>query len=506
MFDIFKKAKQLREAELDLQLKQYEIASKSLVEASNIVNDKELGSGNWFLLGSGDSNGIYQTDHDHKEMLNSAYTLYHSNPFARSIIRNLVKFVFGKGPLIVPKSENQKVKDYWKEFKKKNVFNKKEKEIGTRVFRDGEIFIRKFIDDENGDLKIRFIRSSRIGEPDSKVIKNASFGIITSPDDIEDVLGYVLIDNNKNYVKTIPASEVIHEKILSDSDQKRGISILRICAKRLTQYDQWLEDRIILNKVRSAIALVRKVDSSAARMKGIRDQNMSDNYSSSKNKQKMLRAGTIITATKGVEYEMLTANINASDVAEDGRSMLLSIAAAVGFPEMIFTADYSNANYSSSLVAQNPFVREIEDWQDFFTTLYEGLFADVIRAKKEFGDLPAEESEECTVEWPPMILADLEKLSKAYEILYKYKVVSKKTWRARMGLDNDLEGSYLDDEDDSTLFAPNSSGQFNMPIAPINQYGANISNYLNDGDIDSAIEECGKLIEFVEEYESKINE
>jgi len=218
---------------------------------------------------------------------------------------------------------------------------------------------------------------------------------------------------------------------------------------------------------------------------------------------------TVITASKGVTYKMLSPNIQASDVAEDGRAMLLSIAAAVGFPEMIFTSDYSNANYSSSLIAQNPFVREIEDWQDYFVTFYKNIFRVVIQNAIDFGPLPKGTDLKCRVEFPPMIAADIEQMSKAFEILYKYKIISVKTWRGKMGLDDDIEKANQEDEDDiDTMFGnptgqpadknPNvakgdTSGKFNLPISPTNQFSANFNEAIENEDWDELEELCESI-------------
>ena len=121
---------------------------------------------------------------------------------------------------------------------------------------------------------------------------------------------------------------------------------------------------------------------------------------------------------------MLSPKINAPDVKDDGRAMLLAVAAGSGMPEMVVTADYSNANYSSTFVAQNPFVREIEDWQDFFKIFDKILFKAVIQNAKR-GLIPDKESEKCLIEYPPLILADIKKNNEARQVQYRNKILSK---------------------------------------------------------------------------------
>lgn len=533
MFDLIKQKFELGKLDRELRIKearvsslQYNQAIKLLNEASNVVSDTDLKD--WNILSTTGSGGGL-SEEDHSSMLLSAYSLYHNNVHARSIVRTLVKFVLGIGPKVEPvDSENKKVKEVWKKFIKLNKFSRREKEIVTRLFRDGEVFLRFFKDTETGDVRIRFIRSSLIVTPKDKIYSDITYGIKTDPDDIEEVIEYYKCDSQQTLKEVIPANQIIHLKIFCDSDEKRGVSVYKVCANRIKQYDGWLEDRIALNKVRSAIALIRKVSGSATNIKTIRDKNKSDNLSSDRNKQKTPYRGTVITASKDIEYEMLSPNINATDVKDDGRAILLSIAAAVGFPEMMFTADYSNANYSSSLIAQNPFVREIEEWQDFLKDFYKEVFSYVIEAAIEYGELPEDTDDDCIVEFPPLIAADIEKIAKAYEILFKYKIVSKKTWRYKMGLDDELESQYIDDEDEDSLepganfnnpllpdggagapgAAPGNNPNLNMPISPVNQYGAQMEEMvtaLKERDWDRIIELADELDEN-KEVEEKVEE
>jgi hypothetical protein len=479
----------------EYETKQYEVATRELglvLEARNIVVDEDLERG-WMLVGQA---GERPTETEHETVQASAYKLYHENLFARSIVRNLAKFVLGKGPTIIPDDANPEVKKTWQEFRKLNKMNQREKEIVSRTFRDGEVFLRKFVDETDGTVKIRFIRASLISDPSGGMDDGKSFGIETDPDDIETPVVYYKqkVDRKgqslgRGEFEAIPADEIIHIKVFCDADQKRGVTIYRVCAKRLKQYEEWLLDRIVLNKIRTAITLVKKVDAPAGTVKSIREEGLSTRMPESYKRQKMLERGTVITASKGISYEMLSPNINASDVAEDGRSMLLSIATGVGFPEMLLTSSYENANFASTMVAQNPWVREVEDWQDFFTSFYQELFELVIQTKIDAGMLPSDTETTCAVEFPPMIAANLKEMAEAYEIQQKYRIMSKRTWRAKMGLDNDQEKLYIEEEDaeegniPSKLGVPPVPGPvpgqipqqgagFNMPKAPVNQYGS----------------------------------
>jgi hypothetical protein len=465
MFEAFKLKRSIKLKELEYQQQSLEFATKTMTDITNatrIVQDED--DAQWIVSGSGD--GGRPDEKEHLDMTEQAFKMWRTNLQARAIIRNMVKFVIGRGTIVKPKTKadekpNKKAEEYWKRFQYegepestmvKNKWNLREKEIFTRLFRDGEFILRKFIagQDEKGLVKIRFIRPNRIQTPTNFESHNknetVSYGIGHNPEDIEDLKTYYLVRSDGTLQKKIPAEEIIHYKIFADSDMKRGISLLEVCAPMIQKYEGWMEDRITLNKVRTAIALIRKIDAPTARIQAIRDSMESETTTADRKKQKMLERGTVITASKGVEYEMLSPNIHAQDVKDDGRNMLLSVAAGVGFPEMILTADYANANYSSTLIAQNPFVREIEDWQDYAKTFYQELYATIILAGIEFGDLPKGTSTECDVEFPPMVHADIKQENEAYEIMNTNRVMSRKTWQLKQGLEPEIEKANIEQE------------------------------------------------------------
>lgn len=470
MFETMRLRGKLRRERMKLDISELEFANRTFADAQKRVEpdpDENL----WTKTGEGGDLTPLDQGYDHYEMLTQAFKFWLTDLHARAIVRNLTKFVLGKGPVIKPASENEKAKEWWKTWVRESKWNKKEKEMVSRTFRDGEVFLRFFVDENDGLVKVRFLRANNIKNPSVEKDKvkgeNVTSGIGTNPDDVEDVMSYYLCDREGNLRERIDASEVMHLKILVDSDMKRGMSVLLVAMAMIKKYADWVDDRITLNKVRSAVALIRKVPGTSATVGGIRGKHQSEKQSADKYKQKMLNRGTIITASKGIEYDMLSPNIQAADAKDDGRNILLAVAAGVGFPEMILTADYSNANYASSLTAQNPFVREIEDWQDFYEDPYREIYARVIRAGKEYGDLPENTSEECSIEWPPMILADIEKNNKAREIQHRNKIISKKTWQMKEDLDPETEEANMEQEQTKSVYRQ----PFNLPTSPTNQWG-----------------------------------
>lgn len=367
------------------------------------------------------------------------YKMYHENPYVRGIVRTLCKFVFGRGVklnFVSKKKSNVVLADgYVKAFHKANKWKIKEKEFGRRVFRDGELFayLRRITKGE--PVRLQFIDPDRIGSNDPK----ASCGIETVPDDVEEVITYRVQRPTVRSELSIPAKQITHVKLGVDSDVKRGRSVLEPILKYATMYENWLSDRMILNKVRTAVALVRTVEGTPTQVRSIRNQQQDTDNPNKERRQKMLRPGTIITASPGVKYEMLSANINAADAAQDGHNVLLSIAAGIGFPEMFLTGDFSNANYSSSLTAQNPFVREFEDYQDLFTAYYIELYTELFELAKELGDLPKDFYVDIEPGWPPLVHRDIMQAVSALSILFQNAIISGRTFATETDHDYDKE-------------------------------------------------------------------
>lgn len=474
IFDLYRKRVALKREQLEFDINQLKIANTMMADITTrrVVEDPD--AGNWIKHGgSGGQDELSMIDvinYDHYKMLGVVFEKYHSDLYCRAIVRTMCKFVLGKGPIVKAKDERPEVQATWDNFRKDNKWSLREKEMVRRVFRDGEVFMRKFTND-TGDMRVRFLRADNIRNPisvrDMMQGENVSYGVGTDPQDIENVQNYYHCKIDGTLIERIPAPEIIHIKILSDSDMKRGISFLLTSLPMLAKYLSWLDDRIALNKVRSAIALIKQVEGTANTIDNIRDLRKSQTRSGSSNKQQMPERATVITANKGISYSMLSPNINASDVKDDGRSMLLAVAAGCGFPEMFLTADYANANYSSTLVAQNPFVREIEDWQDFFEFYYTDLFSDVVKSKIKSGELPENCNTNCNIEWPPLILADIEKNNKSREIQHRNKIISKMTWQLKEGLDPEIEEANMMQELDKEVYRT----PFNLPNVPANQYG-----------------------------------
>jgi capsid protein len=396
-----------------------------------------------------------------EDLQEKANQLYNRNVHARNIIRLIVKYVVGRGFIITPKDkEVEPLAEWWKEFWKVNQMDIRKKEIVRRTMRDGEVFIRKFKKrlDQFNMLILRFMDPMKVKPPEVKEVANATHGIETDPDDIEDVKAYWYKD------KRISADEVIHRKIHADSDMKRGRSHLEVVAKYCSMYGKWIDDRMKLNMVRSIVGLIRKVSGTTTQA-----ENIAKGYETSKLKNpdetylaRMPEGVSVITTNKGVDYDLKSPNLQAADSQHDGRNLLVAIAAGVGMPEFMVTSDASNANYASTLVSEAPGVMEFEDWQDFFELLFKDIFETAINVGVDTGAIPEniteevtkvdpetgevktetvtrEISRECDIVFPEIVHRDILKETQAYVLQSQNGWISDQTAQARLDLDPEEE-------------------------------------------------------------------
>ena len=437
------------------------IRESAFAAARQILNeavDLSAEDKGWSLVGSsglvGGSVDKEISLEDARTLRAQVYKLYHKNPHVRSIVRTLVKFVFGRGVTVnFNDSDNVDREDvaweYWDKWKRANKWNIKQKEMATRTFRDGEAFLY------NRRVKGLKIPKLQFLEPDQILSSksNITFGIETDPDDVEDVVSYRWkIDAMSDKELTIPANQIVHTKLFGDSNQKRGRTVLEPVLRHITMYDQWLNDRMVLNKVRSAVALVRQVEGSSAQLRTIRAKQADTSNVLKTRQQKVMRPGTVITAKPGVKYTYLTPNLQAADVQHDGRTLLLAISTGVGFPEMFLTADFSNANYSSTLTAQNPMVREFEDYQNTFGEFIIELVTEIFDIGISMKQLPENilENMEIGITWPPLVHKDLKALVDALNILFANGILSRTTFAAETGHDFEKEQELIKSDAEAT--------------------------------------------------------
>ncbi len=397
----------------------------------------------------------------------SANRAYRRNPHAHGIVENLTNFIVGKGAELVlsatlSDAEQAQVREEWGRFKRANKWRRAQQEIVRRAIRDGECFLRFTID--RGDcLSFHFL------EPDwiTSLSPDISHGIETDPNDVGQVKSYRLVPPlscSNNASANLPLAqagsfpnastqrevvlspkEVQHIRLNVDSNVKRGRSYLEPVLRDLEDLAQFRRYRTTLNKARTAVVMVRKVAGAGSQGRrlsaqaGMEPQRAPGIPGTTGRSLKPPKAGTVYTIDKESEVEFKSPNLGASEAAHDGRMLTLAIAAGVGLPEFVLSADASNNNFASVKQATLTLIKLTEDMHAFFGEEFCEIFDRVIAQAKLQGRLRQDLDVSCDFEFPAFDIRDLSQDAHTFAILRAEGVVSKASMAARFGYDYEEE-------------------------------------------------------------------
>ena len=378
---------------------------------SNLVLDLETG---WTEL-KRNSKSLQINELTIRDICKVSRYLYLTNSNYIGLIRSYVKYIAGKQYGIT--SQNDTENKNWETWTQQIRWRQYYKEIVRRFFRDGEVFIYT--------PNWQFINPDMVQNPGS-----VPFGI--ELDNQGKPQNYYALLNS--HFSKIPSSDIIHIKI-TDSDELRGIPYLFSLFSKIQAFEKWLDDRILLNRIRASIAILRKhKKTSPTNVKNFTQAKQENSYTDRSGKEWStfsFQPGMVIDATN-IDYEFLEPKVQAKDVSTDGRNIRLQFSAMTGLPEFMVSGDASNSNYASTMVAETPGIREFEDFIDYFTDV---IAYDIWGAvQRQFG-IANPSVPSITV--PSLITRDHEKETKTNQILFESGVISIEEWRRREGLDSD---------------------------------------------------------------------
>ena len=398
----------------------------------------------WMPTGTQGDTMPREVNSDPSTLRQESKRAFYQEPYGKVVIRNMVKFIIGSGTIINWSEKNerklQSILKWWKKSTKSIKWFSFQREYVTRFFRDGEVFVRKFATEE-GPLKLRFIDPALFSDDD----------IVTDPSDSQTVIKYIMRVDGKPI--EIPAEEIHHLKN-ADANMKRGRPLLESILPYITKFKKWLDARIVLNQVRTSVALVQEVQGTSTDLLRLANRQKASDRGRDGDRAKMLQPGTIIRGTPGSKYSMLSPNLDAKDASEDGRTIQLAMAAGAGFPDTFITGDFSKANFASSVVAQNPAIREFEDGQQLIVEGIVEIIDWILLDGINKNEIAAEADIEYEVGFPPLLKRDMAQETAAYEVMHANRVISRATWQIKSGLDPDAEDRKTEEDSLSLMNKP----------------------------------------------------
>lgn len=294
--------------------------------------------------------------------------LSRKNPFAINLHENMISFMVGEGHKYnmvakqvqeVPDERLAALQEVLESLLEENQWCKRQAEIVLRLDRDGEAFIRKFVDGD-GMTRYRFVEPYRIRQPEAN--SRATFGIETDPDDVETVLAYWIAPlKDGGSWERVDASEIQHRKANVDMNVKRGVPTTWPIGPVLERVGRLMDNMGTIAEIQTAIAMIRRhMGVTKAGLENMRASKASYSATSSETGQTQYwerrRKGQIIDASANTEYDF-PPSPDVTGWIEGASFNLRGAASRVCFPEFMFTSDASNANYASTMVAEGPAVR-----------------------------------------------------------------------------------------------------------------------------------------------------
>lgn len=371
--------------------------------------DYELGWNqaiNTQVRGGGDEKTALSLSTVVETMIPQARRLFVNNPFAQSAVRNLQHYVIGGEGFQYRKTgaNQEKVTEYWTEWMKRVNWREMELEGLKRVIRDGELIIRWF------DDVPRFV------EPKQVISTTTSpWGIATDPLDAVTLKTFFiapidaatgLIDVTK--VEPVPAEKIDFLKWpLVDMNCLRGMPPLYFVSANLDGAARCLKNMRELVAVQTAIAIVREhVDGVSGTdivswATNNADNQLSDPENGKTVLQKKWTAGMMVDVPHGQKLHFPASTMRADSYIDVVQADLRAVAASMGLPEFIFTANASSSNYASLMAAEGPAVKAFETMQGWMGRFYGRAYERVIRIgagdtkagrqrlMKDWGGLPA---------------------------------------------------------------------------------------------------------------------
>lgn len=408
------------------------------------------GDGYWapVAIGGGPGASLQASPPQLSELREHCRRLALTNEFAINGHENRISYVVGSGHVYhatirqgvdAPRELASRAQEVIDRFREENRWHARQQEIVRRVDRDGEAFLRLFVDGE-GTTRVRFVEPEQVYTPsEASAESRASHGVLTDRRDVENVLGYY-VDG-----RLVDASEVQHRKANVDSNVKRGLPLFTPVRKNLRRAEKLLRNMSVVAEVQSAIALIRK-HRSATRSgveRFVAERSSAATVDSTGRTRRLTDygPGTILDAPAGLEYDFPATGLDASTYVTILQAELRAIAARLVMPEFMFTSDASNANYSSTMVAEGPAVKMFERLQASMIEDDLRVMRRVLENAIRAGVLPTDTLRAVEVQATPPTLEVRDPLQSARveEIAYRHGALSLQTWCQRLGLDYDQE-------------------------------------------------------------------
>lgn len=286
---------------------------------------------------------------DRKKIFSEALRAYRVNPIARRIVKLTTSFVIGKGVEI--KSDNAQAQAFLLEWWNHplNRMTGNIKRWMDELTRTGNLF-PLFNVTESGMTIIRMVPAEQIEE------------IVTAENDIEQETEYKRDPMEDGWKAYDPTSEqnlfMMHFAVNQPIGSVWGEGDLVPSLVWIGRYASWLEDRVRLNRYRTAFMYRIKGAYKSESERSAREKTLNANPP---------KHGSVLVenSNNGEEWDILSPKLDSNDANTDGLAIKKMIASGNGFP-LHYLAEPESATRTTAEAAGTPTFRALEDVQDDF--------------------------------------------------------------------------------------------------------------------------------------------
>ncbi|MBS3927770.1 MAG: hypothetical protein KGZ65_04180 [Sphingomonadales bacterium] len=363
-----------------------------IIKAGKKLTEAEAGDTfNRTLYSEGGLSEGYLTNEARVVAMRQSLIMYRDDPMYRAIIDGFTYFVIGKGLKFKARDENPAVQEHLDAFWKESKMDGRDADIVRRFFKYGEVLIRYFKTGAGGGLaktpRVRLVPFWRIDTMSVDAV------------DPETLKGFKLNNYNVEGFSSGPAEELAADDVQylvhSENSGGRGEPPFLVAMRACKWYADFILNRVTLNRYRTAFVLFKKITAAGPSRVSTVDNAASNATATGKNGQpqkRLPKPGTVVVHNSGIEYEWKSPQTGAIDGQADGKMIKSYIAAGAMVPEFLL-GDASQANQDNSLVADNPFVRKVEFYQDYFEDVFGEMFKRVIEQGIATGKIPKTSTE-----------------------------------------------------------------------------------------------------------------
>jgi hypothetical protein len=292
---------------------------------------------------------------DRRKVFTESLRAWRVNPIARRIVKLMSSYVIGKGISITAK-DDERTDAFIQEWMKKNKLTRNLKRWKDEDTRTGNLFMLYNVQPD-GMTIVRATPAELIEE------------IETDENDVEREIAYTRdASATDKWQAYDPEADQPRFMVHFASNQPVGspwgeadLSPLLVWIGR---FSSWLEDRVRLNRFRTAFMYIVRGMYADEGERSARERAINANPP---------KPGSVLVtnANNGEDWGILSANLDAFDATLDGLAIKKNIAAGIGFP-MHWLAEPEDSNRTTAEAAGTPTFRTLEEAQDdFFETVKE---------------------------------------------------------------------------------------------------------------------------------------